>query len=130
MSELTERILSEAAISDRPGGYYRLETIAADVAALERENAELLADRDSYKRGYEWWREQHAIPLTEVVKIEHRRDAALERIEQARKASEERDTQIEQLITDLDRARADGGIYTYGNIQTRLRDILKGATSE
>lgn len=31
---------------------------------------------------------------------------------------------IEQLITDLDNARADGTVYTYGMIQHRLRQIL------
>lgn len=31
---------------------------------------------------------------------------------------------IEQLITDLDEARADGTVYTYGMVQHRLRQIL------
>ena len=34
---------------------------------------------------------------------------------------------IEQLITDLDDARADGTVYTYGMVQHRLRQILEAA---
>lgn len=33
---------------------------------------------------------------------------------------------IQRLIDDLDRARADGSIYTYGEVQRRLRDLLEG----
>lgn len=43
MSELVERILSEAVASDRPGALTRLESIAADVASLERQNARLVS---------------------------------------------------------------------------------------
>jgi predicted nuclease with TOPRIM domain len=32
--------------------------------------------------------------------------------------------QIQQLITDLDTARTDGHIYTYGQVQERLREML------
>lgn len=32
---------------------------------------------------------------------------------------------IETLIEDLDAARRDGSIYTYGQIQRRLREIVK-----
>jgi hypothetical protein len=31
---------------------------------------------------------------------------------------------LEKLITDLDDARADGTVYTYGMVQHRLREIL------
>ena len=33
---------------------------------------------------------------------------------------------IQRLIDDLDRALADGTIYTYGQVQQRLRDLLEG----
>lgn len=33
---------------------------------------------------------------------------------------------IQRLIDDLDRARADGSIYTYGQVQQRLQDLLEG----
>src|SRR5690606_19496196 len=33
---------------------------------------------------------------------------------------------IQRLIDDLDRARADGSIYSYGQVQQRLRDLLEG----
>lgn len=32
--------------------------------------------------------------------------------------------EITKVIEDLDRARASGTVYTYGNIQTRLRHAL------
>ena len=32
---------------------------------------------------------------------------------------------IEQLIADLDKGRAEGDIYTYGQVQERLRAILE-----
>lgn len=39
-------------------------------------------------------------------------------------------TEITALIDDLDKARADGTIYTYGNVQERLREMLKGDTDD
>jgi hypothetical protein len=44
MSDLTDRIRSEASIADRPGQHDRLEAIAVEVEALT-------AERDRLKRG-------------------------------------------------------------------------------
>lgn len=39
-------------------------------------------------------------------------------------------TEIERLIADLDAARASGGIFTYGQVQGRLRAILQREPSD
>ena len=53
MSELTDRIMSEAAIASRTGSMLRLETIAADVTRLQAELAAALKNsRTAYDRGY------------------------------------------------------------------------------
>lgn len=53
MSELTDRIMSEAAIADRTGSMLRLQTIAADVTTLQARLATALRNcRAEYNRGY------------------------------------------------------------------------------
>ena len=53
MSELTDRIMSEAAIASRTGSMLRLQTIAADLTRLQAElDAAVKHCRTAYDRGY------------------------------------------------------------------------------
>lgn len=100
MSDLMQRILSEAAIAGRPGSLLRLETIAADIAALERE-------RDAAKS-----RARGA--MSDYGEQYRRADEAEARAESA----ERRIAAVEALLADyidaLNRDVTEAGEFGYG----------------
>jgi chromosome segregation ATPase len=81
----------------------------------------LLAWAENYARREE--------PVKSAALIRAAREASARRdANQRERYAADTRADLEKVIADLDRARANGTVYTYGNIQERLRHTLRALT--